>query len=1370
MSEYSSGSPTRTDTDTDPDPDQFTKSTTLSLGTDAMIAADASTIVITAPSGHSALVETPTQNAGQDIQSRSNEPSENISIADSTTAPITDIALDGYVFALSGTTVQASTSSGVELWSTTVPAAQSLTTLNADGVLVCLTETGMIIGLDAETGTELFSADRPHAEVSEPQAIRGGEGYLAIGAWSFLTVFDSSGNCILTKNLDGAISDLAVLSDAIVVTLQHGNMLRVSYSDGDIEWSQQTTVNDIAGTATASAYAITDNHVTHIDDVGRTDPIIDAGGDRLTATADATTLLRSDEGTQSVYQQQITGEPEVTATLLNDTLSSDDSVRFQIQNTGTTEISGNIKIQSPAAALTFESPTPATVALAPTETTTVTAPVHELSSDSMAQSMTVDLFIDKLNAVSEAVTITRSSSPAESTENNSGTNNTASSSDHRHDTDTDTAVDDVEKSIEGSQSQDAQIDTTETDTAGDTDVTSMDMTAASTVSADAIDCESTQNSLASSRTESSSESSTNTDTQTESFSANARSSAERVNEEENTAPTGTDHTTESSSSSQTGSGSGSVSGSTEAIDSATADTRDTKTATTAQSRLFDNIETSIAIETIKADCISICLTATNHMDAETTISIETAQTVIDPDETSTLQTSIAYPFSDEMNNKTGQPSSSSPVTPTLTATVANKTEERSLLPDLPLERPSIDITPTGSVTTPFIDIILSIPFDARFTDTFSVMIGDTEFHREITTESAMEFRFALPISTAAVTAGTMIEITATLGSESDTSISHNTKIDATEWDDVDSDSEHAAELDATPSSVSANQEIVRPLSPLNDESEARTVSDSDEMANTDSSDSLIPETTTSDDHLQGIPTTTADESNKEPESSSHRQSNVTAGEQEVADAEQSASTDIEAKTKTNQNNDNQSDRDDRDSGTTHLDLSNAHNAGTDDLTSEDTQSQITAKSADKSGSGNEHSRKKDDVTDSGDTIDSDSQITSEQSTHHSTMSESPLECTRVVPDTVPYGHRFEESIVITNTGNQTIETASISLAETSLNLDAIDPGEQSTVTRTHAGFDPGSWELESGQVITPDVTVDIPPKSVDIHPSPKSDINTDTNQAAPSPADVDPFVSYVTLNNNIVQFECRNLGSDPCDLISLAVDPSSEAADAIQWPFDDPPVLDAGETTQFECGGGADTESLTPPFTARIRYRRVMPADDNESTLEHTTLAIPQTAAATGGDTPLSLSVQPQSQPIIDEHNTIACTLTTDASVTDVVVEATGDIVAPLSVGERSLGRLKDGRTNRQLFDITPQQGPTASFHVRVSATLDGSSFSQHYRVTGPVERSDSSNPDESAWQVVPVADTETAAAEAEAETETETTPPNVRVTTTPQVQSRSHR
>jgi hypothetical protein len=119
MSEYSSGSPTRTDTDTDTDtdPDQFTKSTTLSLGTDAMIAADASTIVITAPSGHSALVETPTQNAGQDIQSRSNEPSENISIADSTTAPITDIALDGYVFALSGTTVQASTSSGVELWS-----------------------------------------------------------------------------------------------------------------------------------------------------------------------------------------------------------------------------------------------------------------------------------------------------------------------------------------------------------------------------------------------------------------------------------------------------------------------------------------------------------------------------------------------------------------------------------------------------------------------------------------------------------------------------------------------------------------------------------------------------------------------------------------------------------------------------------------------------------------------------------------------------------------------------------------------------------------------------------------------------------------------------------------------------------------------------------------------------------------------------------------------------------------------------------------------------------------------------------------------------------------------------------------------------
>ena len=1322
MSEHSSTASTGIDTN-------LTELTTLSLGTDAMIASDTSTIAVTAPSGHTALIEAPTQNAGEDMHLPSNETIQTISIGDSTTAPVIDIALDRYVFSLSGTTVQASTSSGVELWSTTVPAAQSLTTLNTDGVLACLTETGTIIGLDAETGTELFSVDRPHAEVSEPQAITGAEGYLAIGAWSFLVVFDSAGNCILEKNLDGTISDLAVLSDAVVVTLQHGNIQRVSYSNGDIEWSQHTTANDIDGTATGSVYAITDNHITHLDVVGRADPVIDAGGDQLMATADPTVLVTTDGGTQSVYQQQTATEPAVTATLLSDTIRSDDSIRFQIENTGTANVSGNVKIQPPEMALTLGSPTPSTVSLTPEEAATVAAPIRELPSDSPSQSVTVDLFIDELKVVSESIKLaTQSPSSVETTDGNSGENTPASSSNPMHDTDTDTATDAVEKNVKGSQTQD---------------------------------------SISSLRNKSLSESST--DTQIESPSENARTSVDTSNENKNAAQMDANYSNKRSHPSQ--------SESTKAIDAATANAQSgeitTQTSIAAQSQLFDDIETSVDIEAIRADHASISLTVTNQLDTEATISIETAQTVIDAGETSTLQTSITYPSSDEMGDETDLSSLSSTV-PTLAVTVEGKTEERALMPDLSLERPSIDITPTGSVTTPFIDIILSIPFDVRFTDKLSVMIGDTEFIRQITVDGPTKFYFALPISTAVVTIGTVIEVAATLGSESDTSLSHKTQIDASEWIHIDSDSKHATHSEAPSSSTSVDQEIAHPLSPIDVESETQTISDSDEIVNADSSESSISETVTSDDHLQELPATTADESNKESELPPNQQSNVTVAEQEATDAEQSARTDIETnRSKHNRDDISDTSTDDTDGSTTRLDLSSARNAGANDLTGENTQPHITSNSDDRGKTGDEHTGRKDDVNDSDNTIDSDSdsdsdsQTTSEQSAQSSAESESPVECTRVVPDTVPYGHRFEESIVITNTGSRTIETASISLAETSLNLDAIDPGEQSTVTRAHAGFDPGSWNLEPGQVIIPDATVDIPQKSIDIQPNPMSDTSADTKQVASSTANVDPFIAYVTLHDGIIQFECHNLGSSPCDLTSLAADSPDNNASTISWSFDDPPVLDAGETTQFECGGGADTESLTPPFTARIRYRRTIPEDDHESTLEHTTLAIPQTAAATGGDTPLSLSVQPESQPVIDEHNTIACTLTTDASITDVVVEATGDIVAPLSVGERSLGRVKNGRTNRQLFDITPQQGPTASFHVRVSATLDGSSFSQHYRITGPIERSDSSNLDESAWQVVPVADTETA--EAEAEAEAETTPPNVRVTTTPQVQSKSH-
>jgi len=157
-----------------------------------------------------------------------------------------------------------------------------------------------------------------------------------------------------------------------------------------------------------------------------------------------------------VYQQQTATEPAVTATLLSDTIRSDDSIRFQIENTGTANVSGNVKIQPPEMSLTLGSPTPSTVSLTPEEAATVAAPIRELPSDSPSQSVTVDLFIDELKVVSESIKLaTQSPSSVETTDGNSGENTPASSSNPMHDTDTDTATDAVEKNVKGSQTQDS---------------------------------------------------------------------------------------------------------------------------------------------------------------------------------------------------------------------------------------------------------------------------------------------------------------------------------------------------------------------------------------------------------------------------------------------------------------------------------------------------------------------------------------------------------------------------------------------------------------------------------------------------------------------------------------------------------------------------------------------------------------------------------------------------------------------------------------------------------------------------------------------------------------------------------------------------
>jgi|GEM_PF-4956523 len=367
----------------------YTTVTEFSLGSDTMFAADTSAVILATPAGRINVV-------GEDG-------TRTLSIG----GPVESVAADGYVFTLADGTVTAQTTSGIELWTTTVETATAIAVVGTGGLLACVTDDGRVVGLDTETGTELYDSERPHADVSDIAAVTGGHGRVAVAAWSFLTALDDAGDVLFDRNLDGAIAQVAVLSDAVVVKLKDGRLTRLTLPEASQTWTQSTDAHDLSP-LDDGVLTVDDEGLNYVDSHGTVEPLSLPGGDRVVTATDGSFVVTAGGGTQTVFRRGRPPAASLEATLLTETVSAGEPVRYRVTNAGTDHVDVPVAVSTPADSSIQVGGQETTVSLAPDETTEVGVRVRDITEEIPA---TVTLTADGITVTTDTVKADRDVDP-----------------------------------------------------------------------------------------------------------------------------------------------------------------------------------------------------------------------------------------------------------------------------------------------------------------------------------------------------------------------------------------------------------------------------------------------------------------------------------------------------------------------------------------------------------------------------------------------------------------------------------------------------------------------------------------------------------------------------------------------------------------------------------------------------------------------------------------------------------------------------------------------------------------------------------------------------------------------------------------------
>ena len=259
--------------------------------------------------------------------------------------PLEDIDVDRYLLCLTNDTLSAHTVSEVELWTQTVPDATDVVSMGDKDVIAVLTEKNEIVGLDIETGSELFSVRRPHDDL-EDYCVTGGQGMLCIGAWSFFVCIDTSGEVCTDKNLDSTIEGIAILDDLVVVGLKGGDTIGLDPQTGERRWSNSASLRYLAPSGQKKVPALDDSGPILIHAEGRIEQLELDTGHRIIGATDGTIIGITEDTSAKVYRIGSSPAEHLDIDVLTDQLKPAKPIRIHIGNNSNQPIETTVRLET----------------------------------------------------------------------------------------------------------------------------------------------------------------------------------------------------------------------------------------------------------------------------------------------------------------------------------------------------------------------------------------------------------------------------------------------------------------------------------------------------------------------------------------------------------------------------------------------------------------------------------------------------------------------------------------------------------------------------------------------------------------------------------------------------------------------------------------------------------------------------------------------------------------------------------------------------------------------------------------------------------------------------------------------------------------
>jgi len=258
--------------------------------------------------------------------------------------PVGAVAVGRYVVVLAEGTVHALSETGVTVWSTDVPGATDVAAASESG-LVGVLAGDTVVGLDQETGSELFAVERPD-DRPEPEGLFGAAWGLALPAWSYLTAYDGRGEMRYDRNLDGIVETVGTLGDLVVVGLRGDETVALTTA-GESAWRRSLGVEWLAPTGVSVLPALTaEDPVLLTADGGTEHLAVGDAPESVYRTHGGAVCCTIADGEVTVYRRLESNPEDVTAEIVTEKLERDGDLTASVHNGGDEPVRTEISVET----------------------------------------------------------------------------------------------------------------------------------------------------------------------------------------------------------------------------------------------------------------------------------------------------------------------------------------------------------------------------------------------------------------------------------------------------------------------------------------------------------------------------------------------------------------------------------------------------------------------------------------------------------------------------------------------------------------------------------------------------------------------------------------------------------------------------------------------------------------------------------------------------------------------------------------------------------------------------------------------------------------------------------------------------------------